>query len=225
MKSLKQTLTATAVFLATANVLPAALLLNSLSLSGSQQLDTRWSDVSNSNPGLAADTGFDDGGSLTVNSPGYSAGFGFYSFTGDYGATVTQTSIFDVQHVVLQMEASPNDSYAWPFNGGPTLSVTTGSGTEQVTLYNYLVGNSEVRNAGFAGEITYSGFLWQWDLSGYGDTITDITLQIPVSIHTSITAVQIDASDSFAAVVPEPSAYATALALALLGFTALRRRR
>lgn len=194
----------------------AAVLLENINLQSTQQTTTVWTDLSSANPTQTPDSG---DGTMAV-SGAFGASAGLYSFSGDYSATIAQSVAFDIESVVLQIEASPNGEF--PYSGGPLLTLTTTSGTEILAATNYGPGASEVRSGGM-GPATYTAYAWQWDLSGYGDTITSVSVETPFAVHTSVTAARIDVGDSFSpVVVPEPSA--TLLSLAGLGF-ALRRRR
>ncbi|MBB5352701.1 hypothetical protein HNR46_002949 [Haloferula luteola] len=194
-----------------------AVLLDTIDLSSSEQSTTVWTDLTSSNTGLAADSG---SGSLSVVSPGFQASSGLYSFMADYGTSVTQTTSFDIQSVVFQIELSPNGEF--PYSGGPLLTLTTTSGTLQLAATAFAAGATEWRTTGM-GETAYSSYAWQWDLSAYGDTITSVTVDTPLAVHSSVTGARIDVGDSFqAVVVPEPSALL--LSLAGAGFLFRRRR-
>ncbi|GAA5483077.1 PEP-CTERM sorting domain-containing protein [Haloferula sargassicola] len=194
----------------------AAILLETIDLQSSSQTTTVWTDLSSANATLVPDSG---SGSMSV-AGGFSASTGLYSFAGDYSATIAQTVGFDIASVVLQVELSPNG--AFPYDGGPLLTLTTSLGTEQLAASLYAAGDSELRS-GTMGPTTYTAYAWQWDLSSYGDTITSVSLETPFAVHSSVTAARIDVGDSFApVVVPEPST--ALLSLVGMGFI-LRRRR
>lgn len=211
-------LPALAIILAGSSV-QAAVLLANLDLGGTQQTTTTWENLTGENPSRTPVSGT---GTINHSSTAFQGTFGFYSFTADYSVTATQTATFDISSVVWQIEASPNPDLAWPYNGGPTLTVVTSSGTQVINPVAYGTKAAEYRDNFGPDPILYTSFAWQWNLSSIEDTITSITLNAPIGVHTSVTASQIDVANSFTQVVPEPSAL-------LLSFAALplivRRRR
>ncbi|MGC4013843.1 MAG: PEP-CTERM sorting domain-containing protein [Luteolibacter sp.] len=180
---------------------------------GTSQNSTTWSTLNNTNPTRTSDVG-SDAGTLTVNSPGYQASLGIYSPTGDYSITITQSSTFDLQTALLQLDIAA--SGVLPYGTGPLLSYNGGS---QELAATYFGTNGTETRGGF----NYTGAAWQWDLSGIADTVTSITITVPVQMHSAISAAQIDSGSSNLAVVPEPSM----MGLTLLGGGLLvaRRRR
>ena len=197
----------------------ASVLLTNLDLGGTQQTTTTWENLTGENPSRTPVSGT---GTINHSSTAFQGVFGFYSFTADYSVTATQTATFDISSVVWQIEASPNPELAWPYGAGPSLTVVTSSGTLVIDPVAYGTKAAEYRDNFGPTPILYTSFAWQWNLSTIEDTITSITLNAPMGIHTSITASQIDVGNSFTQVVPEPSAL-------LLSFAALpllvRRRR
>lgn len=200
-----------------------AVLMVDYPLGGGQHASTLWTNLSNSNPGLGPDAGHAGGGAVSVTAPGYQAGIGFYSYTGHYLFAAVQTAAFDIGNVGFQFEASVNDSFDWPFDGGPTLTLDLTSGLETVLPVASAAGSSETR-ATF-GELEYTAYAWQWDLSSYAEEITAVTVNAPISAHSSVMAARIDVGDGFSAVglVPEPSS--SVLCLATITLLALRRKR
>ena len=198
----------------------AAVLLTNLDLGGTQQTTTVWENLTGENPTRTPASG--SGGTINHSPAAFQGAFGFYSFTADYTVTATQTATFDISSVVWQIEASPNPELAWPYSGGPTLTVVTSSGSEVLTPLAFAAGASEFRDNFGQDPILYTAFAWQWKLSSIDDTITSITLNAPIGIHTSVTASQIDVGNSFIQVIPEPSALL--LSFAALPLIARRRR-
>lgn len=207
-----------AIILAGSSV-QAAVLLTNLDLGGTQQTTTTWENLTGENPSRTPVSGT---GTIDKSSTAFQGTFGFYSFTADYAVTATQTATFDISSVVWQIEASPNPDLAWPYNGGPTLTVVTSSGSVVIEPVAYGTRAAEYRDNFGQDPILYVAFAWQWNLSTIDETITSITLNAPIGVHTSVTASRIDVGNSFTQVVPEPSAL-------LLSFVALpliaRRRR
>ncbi|BCU78172.1 hypothetical protein llg_28870 [Luteolibacter sp. LG18] len=199
--------------------LPAhAALLADYNL-GVDQNTTVWTTLSNANPTRTADAG-SDAGSFTIGAPGYQASVGTYSYSTDYSITVTQTSTFDLQTAVFQVDIAMNPAYTLPYGTGPLLSYN--GGTQNLAASLFTTNGTENRNTSF-GPMTYTGGAWQWDLSSIGEEITSLTITMPVSVHSSISAARIDSGSSNLAVVPEPSM--GFLALLGGGMLVARRRR
>jgi hypothetical protein len=208
-----------AVILAGASA-QAAVLLSNLDLGGTQQTTTVWENLTGENPTRTPASG---SGTITHSSTAFEGTFGFYSFTADYTVSGTQSATFDISSVVWQIECSPNPELDWPYGSGPSLTVVTSSGTEVITPIAFAAGASELRDNFGPDPILYTAFAWQWNLSSIDDTITSITLNAPIGIHTSVTGSQIDVGNSFVQVViPEPSALL--LSFAALPLIARRRR-
>jgi len=188
-------------------------------LGGTENLTTVWTTLNNTNTAKTPDSGT---GTLTVGSPGFQASSGLYSFAGDYSVTVNQSSTIDIQNVVFQLAMQPNPDTTVPFSGGPILTITTTAGAVQLAADLFAVNSSEVVNTTM-GAGTFTGYAWQWDLSGYADTITSVSVYSPIAIHSSVIGAQIDTSSSSAVLVPEPST----VLVSVLGctFLACRRRR
>lgn len=209
-----------AVFLVTAGAASAQNLLLGYDL-GSGHAFTTWNTLNNANPSFDPTEG---SGVLGVNSPGYAAGAGLYSFAGPYGVTVTQDGL-NIRTVVLQLDLQPNGSIG--FGGGPQLTYTAvgGSGTLAAT-WSAVTGIEDRVTS--MGPGTFTNWSFQWDLSGIADDITSVSVLAPIPAHSSTMAARIDVgstaySYSLFAPVPEPSA--AALGLGALGLTLLHRRR
>jgi hypothetical protein len=185
-----------------ASILPAsATLLDIYTLPGSQET-TIWTNLSSGNTGLAPASGT---GTLGVVSPGYQASAGLYSFMGDYSITISKTGLsWDAETVILQLEVAPNPDFAWPYNGGPLLSYNGGS--QGLSTADYTFVGSEFRADVFGGT-TFNTYAFQWDLSTIPDSITSFSISVPISIHTSTVAVQVDAGNTYVQAVPEPSTW------------------
>lgn len=203
----------------------AAPLIVNYDLPGTDYVTT-WTNLTSSNSGLAPQSGT---GSITVQSPGFAASFGLYSFGGDYGVTLAKSDFtlgVDLKTVILQLDFAPNEEFGpptspnAPWNGGPKLSYN--GGTQNIPFTYSGVTGTETRNT--AGELVYSGWVFQWDLSGITEAVSSYTITAPLAVHSSVAAAQLNASETFAQVVPEPS-----VAVSLLGGAGLllgaRRRR
>ncbi|MCW1923487.1 hypothetical protein OKA05_13060 [Luteolibacter arcticus] len=198
----------------------AAVLLSDFDLGGSLETTTAWHDFTfEGNPSRTPIAGT---GTITISPTAFQGTFGFYSFTSDYAVTATQTASFDIASVVWQIECSPNPDLAWPYDGGPFLTVVTESGSEVLAPVAFRSGDSEFRDNFGPEPILYTAFAWQWNLSSIDETIASITLTAPIPVHTSVTASQIEVANSFLQVVPEPSA--VLLSFAALPLLARRRR-
>ena len=195
-----------------------AAVISNITLSGTQNT-TAWTNLKNTNAGLLPASGT---GTATVQAPGYQAGVGLYSFSSNYSSTVTQVSSFDIHTVVFQADLSPNPDFPLPFSGGPLLSFNGGS--QSIAASYFLIQGSENRVTSF-GPQTYTGAAWQWDLSGYGETINSISILQPYSVHTAVAGLRIDSGSTFAQVIPEPSALGLCgLAAGLMAFRRQRGR-
>ena len=179
------------------------------------QTTTTWLNLSSTNLSLAPSAG---AGTIAVNSPGFQASIGFYSFSTDYSfVTSANYGGSDVGNVVFQVDWSPNPDLPVV---APTLSYN--GGTQNIAATFSAINGSEARNT-FMGSMNFSGYAWQWDLSGIADNITSVSIFSPVSVHTSVMGAELQMSDSFVQVVPEPTA--GTLIVAALGGLLLRRRR
>jgi len=185
-----------------ASILPAsATLLETFALPGSQET-TIWTNLSSGNTGLAPSSGT---GMLAPVAPGFQASAGLYSYMGDYSITLTKTGLaWDAQTVILQLEVAPNPDFAWPYTGGPLLSFNGGSQNLSTTGYAYI--GTEFRADVFGGT-TFNTYAFQWDLSGVPDSITSFSISVPLSVHTSTVAVQVDAGNTYVQAIPEPSTW------------------
>lgn len=210
-----------AVFALTLSSLQAAVLLGDFDLNGTQQTTTVWTNLTNTNSTMAPASGT---GTLAVTAPGYRAGFGLYSFSGNYAVTATQTAGYDIQSVMFQLELAPNTDLGWPFNGGPMLSVN--GGAYILAPVNYFAGASEPRYTFGADPLNYTAYGWQWDLSSITETVTSVSIYSPIGVHSSTTDVRVDVGDVFSgniSIAPEPGR-AVLLGMALAGLMMRRRR-
>ncbi|NJR42290.1 MAG: hypothetical protein HC767_06155 [Akkermansiaceae bacterium] len=133
---------------------------------GTSQETTIWTNLSNANPSMSPASGT---GVTSVTAPGFRASVGLYSFSGSYSTTTTQGSTFDAQSVIFQADLSYNSSFSFPFSGGPILSFNGGAQNIVPSLFG--VSGSENRITSF-GPQTYTGAVWQWDLTGYAEILT-----------------------------------------------------
>jgi hypothetical protein len=184
---------------------------------GGGQTTTTWGVLNNTNPTRTPTLGT---GSLTIATPGYQASVGLYSFSNSYSTTATQTSSFDIQNIIFQVDAAINPDFSFPFSGGPLLSFN--GGAQHIVAGYFGITGTESRVTSF-GPQTYTGGAWQWDLSGVTDTISSVSIMSPFSVHTSVSGERIDAGGSFS-VMPIPESSAAAL-IALSGGLWLTHRR
>ncbi|MDP0501047.1 MAG: PEP-CTERM sorting domain-containing protein [Verrucomicrobiota bacterium JB022] len=224
-----------------ASAAQASLMLVDYTLPGLQDT-VAWEspDLSNANTTLAPTFGT---GTIAPVSPGYQASAGFYSWQGNFGATVTKTSSFDMSNVVFQLAMMANPDYTTAeilnfdgsyipgfdmqagYTGGPTLSFNGGSQGIQATLAEVVNGPDLTNIGGFEGEL--ASYAWQWDLSGITETITSISITAPIIAHQSTIEARLDVSSSYSSIaaVPEPQTYALLAGTAVLGFAFYRRRK
>ncbi|MFT4176265.1 MAG: PEP-CTERM sorting domain-containing protein [Luteolibacter sp.] len=221
----------------------AAVLLQDVALGGVQQT-VYWEGVESNgmlSPGgylsSANPTGIPTAGVGTVApiAPGYRASLGYYSFTGHFGMTAStsiQGSAFsDIQSVVFQRVSMPNTTGGLTlddnllFDGGATLSLYSHGTLVDTIVATYAFVGSETAegdpNTGFPG--TFYNFTYQWDLSGYTEEITSVSVDAPIIVHSATAEARLDISSNNAfEAVPEPS---TALLGALASAFLLVRRR
>lgn len=151
-----------------------------------------------------------------ASGPSYFYGSGIYGWhtAGSVYSFVDNAPISDLSTIVLQGR----------FNQAPlsvTLSLNGGSQnlTADFTAKQYFA-------PGGMGGGTVDDYAWQWDLSSFGGTITDYTITFsapPSTVIYSSAPLTIDAGNTFAQVIPEPSV--ALLGFAALAFTGIRRRR
>ncbi|RYD24205.1 MAG: hypothetical protein EOP87_26155 [Verrucomicrobiaceae bacterium] len=168
-------------------------------------------------------------GTISPQSPGYSASAGYYSWGGDYGL-VTSTSIqnssilTDIQNVVFQQVSMGTGVGSLNFKGGPVIQLFNGSTLLDISVpvtFSGLGPGVSGSAGGFDG--TYAASIFQWDLSSISETVTAIRITSPIPNHSSTIEARIDiGGGGFAQVIPEPSA---ALLGALGTVILLRRRR
>lgn len=112
------------------------------------------------------------------------------------------------------------------YTGGPVLTWTDAggnSGSLTAHYFAHLTGTEDVETAhGTTG--SYYNFAWQWDLSAIPNEIVAVEITVPLPSHSSTVGAQIDISDSFGYIIPEPTTYALLVSAALCGIVMLRRR-
>lgn len=161
---------------------------------------------------------------------GYPAGFGIYAspafFPGDLKEgtfTVTDPQpLIDAETAVFQVVGTPGSSGL--LKNDPTLTV---NGTDVLNPIDSQVADSglTIDLGGFGGVTAVPSLVFQFDLRGITDPITDLVATFETAgSSTSITALQLDQGGflPLAAAVPEPGSLAL---LGLGGFAAIARRR
>lgn len=171
-------------------------------------------------------------GQIDVKAPGYAASMGLYSWQGDYGITLsndfTASLLGDVKSVIFQIDIVRNPDFPDVQNYViPTLNFNGGS---QSVAFNFggQVADWATQSSPM-GDVTAAVFAWQWDLSGFSEEITSISVTTDLIVHASTFSAGLSAADAIhhnaqIAVIPEPSTYAL-LALSAVGLRYLRRQR
>lgn len=178
-----------------------------------------WSDAIDSNT-----TGsYGNAAYNKTSGAGYVGGSSIYSSdTGSFSISCSVDSLDDVNTVIFQFDAGLNDTWS---NYAATLSYN-GGGQSLTADYTGLTNGSFTNE--FGGETIYSSnILFQWDLSGIGDTITEYVISYDVAAHTQTYALQLDSSEAVlsGSVIPEPATYALLTGILALTSCAARRRR
>ncbi|QJE97685.1 hypothetical protein [Luteolibacter luteus] len=184
----------------------AESLLKNHPLQG-QVKTTYWTFLASQNPYRIPDSPSTMTGTMTVASPGYGAGMGLYSWTGNYSMTVNQASTatpsFRIQQVVYQLDVTWDPAVPFPFSGGPKLSYNGGNQLIPATLPMIADGTRIVDNQTGIPEMegidsfAYRGITWQWDLSGAVENITSVKIQMPFANHTSVVGARVDVASEF----------------------------
>lgn len=169
---------------------------------------TFWTFLASQNPYRIPDSPTTMSGTMAVASPGYGAGMGLYSWTGNYSITVNQAATsapsFRIHHVVFQLDATWDPAVPFPFNGGPKLSYNDGNQQLAATLPMIVDGTRVVDNNTGIPEMegidsfAYRGITWQWDLSAIAGGVNKVKIQMPFANHTSVVGARIDVASAFA---------------------------
>jgi hypothetical protein len=153
-------------------------------------------------------------GTIAPVLPGYKASTGYYSYQGNFGLEATtsiqdtSTGFTDIQNVVFQRVAmTPTDvTTSLGFDGGPQLSLYSGDTLIAIISADYSLAGTDTVSGTTSNPGTYYSFNYQWDLSGYAEEITRISIYAPIEAHGSTIEAQIDIGGTFTAVlVPEPT--------------------
>ncbi len=185
---------------------------------GSPQKTATWNDLTDGNPTFTPSSGSGTG-TASVQAPGSQWEFGLYSPGGPYSCTVSQGTAFDIQNVVFQIDLVEGPGSLLMTTNGPLLSFNGGS---QNLAANLFLNNGQEARTTVFGPQTYTGASWQWDLSALGDTITSVSIFIPLVKHSSVAGFQVDSAGTYTGAIPEPSAVTLC---GLAGLLVLRRRR
>jgi hypothetical protein len=167
------------------------------------------------------------GGPYVGSSSLYFGGFSSdLNVDGGTIAVVDSTPVANLANIVFQIQIG--EALTFDFYNGvlPTLSYTTGSGTVSTisaTNWTYLerYDNGTVTVPTGEETVYINTYALQWDLSGVTEDITGFSISLTGVQHAQIYAMQLDQSDTYVQVVPEP----TAGTLAGLGAVALALRR
>lgn len=146
----------------------------------------------------------------------------YSSAAGSFSLSSTAASLDDVNTVIFQLDAGLNDTWT---NYIPTLSYNGGSQALTADYTGLTNGNF---TSEFGGETIYSSnLLYQWDLGGIGDTITEYVINYDVVAHTQTYALQLDSSEAIlsGSVIPESGTYALCAGIVALAGCVVRRRK
>lgn len=114
------------------------------------------------------------------------------------------------------------------YQGGPILSWQndlgqTGHLAATVSAIIAAVPDLEIPGAHATG--TYYSFAWQWDLSSIAGNVISIAATIPIVRHASTLGIQVDLSDTYMQVVPEPALIGLLSSLILVVYYQYSRKR
>lgn len=121
------------------------------------------------------------------------------------------TAITDLETVIFQADVGS------VLGGAPLLSYNGGT---QDLAADYSANFTGDYVSGFGGPLApTTNQVWQWDLSGTGEAITEYAITWSTAPHGTVYQLNLSEGDSFAQVVPEPSAALLGvLSLSLLTF-------
>ena len=191
--------------------------INYPSSAGYNKFSTNTS-VFNSTPALALlqpGSGSSLGGTFEkISGGGYFASSSIYNFGVPGTLKVSDlAAIAALKTVVFQLDMGS------ALDGVPVLNFNGGS---QALAPNYSATSTGNFMSGFSGPPAATvNYAWQWDLSAVGATSYEIVFT--TIAHGTFYQVDLAAGDSFAQVIPEPSA--ALFAVASLALTLSRRRR
>jgi hypothetical protein len=164
-----------------------------------------------------------------VSGNGYTASEAIYNFPGfppaapnpgDYSLD-NSAPLAGLETIVFQIDVGEGNGF---FDAVPILSINSGASQFSADFASTSVGRSFDNPQNPGETLTSTVFAYQWDLSSAGPII-DYSIEWGSAAHATIYTMQLDSADSFAQVVPEPSAFAAVAGALALGLVALRRRR
>lgn len=131
--------------------------------------------------------------------------------------------VVDLATVVLQIEVGGAFGYDYFNNALPVLNFNGGS---QALAADFSAILTSVNNGTFMGEpVDINLWAFQWDLRDTAVSITSFQITWTTVQHSQIYALQLDQSDQFTQVVPEPSTWILAgLGLGAMSYLARRKR-
>ncbi|MEM7792653.1 MAG: PEP-CTERM sorting domain-containing protein [Verrucomicrobiota bacterium] len=175
-----------------------------------------------------SDTGDDDlTGDATFNKlfgNGYPAGISIYA--SPFGPRASyevsdDTPLAGLETVIFQLQIGSGSLPGFFLQENATLIINE---TTEVPFFAATFEDLGAQNTGF-GPVIVGQLSYQWDLRGLGSINSfDVNFR-PAGTSSTITALQLDQGDIFAAAVPEPSFAALIFGLGAIGLVARRRRR
>ena len=193
---------------------------------------TMWSPLGSSSGGDAELRKIANGPGGGAYAAGGSMYFGGFSSTvnsdGGILAVADSTPVAGLSNIVFQIQIG--EAWTYDFHNGvlPVLSYATASGTfSNIAASSWILleqyDNGTVSMPSGEETVYINTYALQWDLSWVGEPITDFDISFHGVQHAQVYALQLDQSDAYVQVVPEPGS----AALSLLGgaLVALRRRR
>ncbi|MEM1211668.1 MAG: PEP-CTERM sorting domain-containing protein [Planctomycetota bacterium] len=157
-----------------------------------------------------------------VSGNGYPAGISIYTSPNGSGVfkVFDTTPVTDIETLIFQIEIGSGSEFGVYLEDDPTLYING----DETTNIGYVASDLSVAppfDSGF-GPVPVGTLRYQWDLRGLGP-ISEVDVRFETAgTSSTILALQLDQSDTFALVIPEPNAL---LLFGLSGAVVCGRRR